>query len=651
MDKQKPVRKQRAKKSKINIKFDDQSSDTTIVEQQINDMNSTLQKSVEAVKFRNIDKKVDRNKVTFNSYQYNPEDVEEKGYHRLTDDEQKNIAQLDPYVSSIISKRTSQGAVVGRKSESKFDKGTRIQDIKPPLRESFSSDEEFKKATNQRKKQMDNILNWVMSCGYGDKEFINSLFKDSDPTFKTCAFHEYISAQIRNLLTFGRAARQTFRDEDGLPVVFRPAPVEVIRHFRPKTSNISISHGIDTAEQSIEDVKQWNALPEDARPKAYVEMVNGEKTNFFTEEDLKILYLQKQALFGLRGYPLSPIELAIYMVFVHNQTMGYLRNQFIKGIATKSMIVIKSTDPGYQMPDEDLDTLRKQFHNYLMRTDNSAVTPMISGPIEVDLIPMTQGPKDMEFLQLEDHIIRALCSAMLTSPQEMGYGYLGTPQGGISNGGKQEEIIRGEETGLRVLLDIIYDDVNDILSECFQDFRDNFRIVYVGIGEDTRDTVIQRSAQEVNTTATLNSLLADSDKSEVAPFGGDVFLSPNFNQFVVPKMKYSEFRYYYLKDKEALKNPEYDFIMDPSLEQIRQGLIANPPEMQAEQNKMQLSMMQQQAQMQAMQMQQGGAQDQQEEEPDPNGGKKSVKDAFGSADKDLKKSQAYYFESWMKANE
>ena len=73
--------------------------------------------------------------------------------------------------------------------------------------------------------------------------------------------------------------------------------------------------------------------------------------------------------------------------------------------------------------------------------------------------------------------------------------------------------------------------------------------------------------------------------------------------------------------------------------------------MQAEQNKMQLSMMQQQAQMQAMQMQQGGAQDQQEEEPDPNGGKKSVKDAFGSADKDLKKSQAYYFESWMKANE
>lgn len=644
----KPRKKTKAvEMSQIKQRWDNTEQKVSIIEDSINKMNDSLNKSVEAVKFREIDKKVDRNKITFNAHQYDIDNIQEKGWERISDEEQKSIAQLDPYISSIISKRTAQAAIVGRPSESKFDKGARIQDINPPVREDYKSDEEFKKATDQRQEQMQNLLKWVMTCGYADEEFLNTLFKNSDPSFKTCAFHEYVSAQVRNLLTFGRAARQTFRDENGLPVIFRPVPVEVIRHFKPKTYGADISTGLDTSPQSVEDAREWNALPKSDRPMAFAQVVDGQNVNFLTEQDLKMLYLQKQALFDLRGYPLSPIELAIYMVFVHNQTMGYLRNQFVKGIATKSIMVIESTEPGYQLPDEDLDALRREFHNYLMRTDNSAVTPVISGPIKVSMVQMTPSPKDMEFLQLEDHIIRALCSAMLTSPQEMGYGYLGTPQGGISNGGKQEEIIRGEETGLRILLDIVFDDVNEVLSECFTDFKDNFRVVYVGVGEDTRDTVVQRSMQELNTTATMNSLLADSDKSEVAPFGGDVFLSPNFMANVISNITYAEFRYYFLKDKEALQKPEYQFIMNPNLEQLRQGLISNPPELQLQQNKLQMEMMQQQGQMQAAQMQAG--QPQEDPEPRPNGGKATLADKY--KDSELKKSATYYFESWMKANE
>lgn len=631
-----------------------------------------LSKSVEPVVIRETDKKYDKNKIVFNariSGTNTIDGVDVKNWQRLSDRELRDLAQVDPYLSAIISTRCSQGAVIGRLSESKFDKGSRIREINPINKDDFSEQENYEKAKKSREFQMKAILSWSMTCGTDDEDLINSAFAGhGDKTFKNCTLSEYIVATIRNILTFGRYATQIFRNEDGIPVMFRPLPVETIFPYHEDANAVHIAHSDESMEQSMDDAKEFNKLDKKERPTAWIQRVDGKNVNFFTEQDIQVGYFQKQALFDLNGYPLAPIEMAIYMVYTHQQTLQYLRNQFVKGLGTKGVLNIQSTDPAAQLSDEDVAELRNEFHNFLSRNDNSAATPIISGPVQVNWVPLSATVKEMEFLQVEDHIIRALCSAMQISPQEMGYGELNRGAGGLTQSNKQQDLIQGEERGLRMLLDIVYDGINEMIYENFKEAKEKFALSYTGVGEDTREAVLERSMQEVQTTATMNSLYSASEKNESLPIGGDVPLSPTFHSSVVRYMKYGDFLEHYFKIEGASKVPEYDFIIDGELNSAYMQLKISPIQVQQKQTELQLEgqqmelqgqeqqmgMAQQQAEQQAQQGQPQGQGQPQEGAPQeaPSGSEpaeKSLHQAYQER-QPLRKSMESYFEAWISAH-
>jgi hypothetical protein len=570
-----------------------------------------LNKTVKSQTVRtDIKEKYDNNKVVFSTREYSEitENVWTKGWRRVSDPEQRELSILDPYLSAIISTRVSQGAACSYPSESKYDKGCRISDLNPPVRDDYENADEFDKACAIRTAQQEAILSWVLTCGTKDEDVLNSVFANGDLFFKHCNFRRFVEGQIRNIMTFGRCGTQVLRSEDGVPVLFRPVPIETIFNA-VHGEDMTLSNTRDTMEQSESDVKLYNEIKPEEKPAAYIQKINGQNVNFYSEDELKVWHWQFQALFGLNGYPLSPIELTIFMVFVHQQTLGYLRNQFVKGMAAKGLLCLESTNAAVELSPADLDEFRRQFHNFATRNDNSAVMPVISGPIKANFIQLSPSPRDMEFLQVEEHVIRALCSAFQISPQEMGYGHLSLPQGGLNSGNKQEDIIRGEERGLRQVLDIVFDGVNDIIYENFPEARDNFRLGYVGVGEETRDAAVQRQSAELTTTATMNSLWSDSEKTDAFPFAGDAPLNPQFNTLIAAKMFYGEYREHFFGDEGASKKPEYRFLMDPNLNQAYQQLLVQPVAEQRQQAEMQNKMMAQQMQQQQLQAQmaaQGG---------------------------------------------
>lgn len=573
-----------------------------------------LQKTVKPQVVRtDVQQKYDKSKIVFSTREWSQisENIWTKGWRRISDPEQRELSQLDPYIAAIISTRCSQGAACGYPSESKFDKGCRVTDLKPPCKEDFATDEEFERACSTRSAQMASIMKWVLHCGTNDQDIINAAFAGADLDFKKCTLREFVEAQVRNIMTFGRCGTQVFRNkDDGLPVFYRPVAIETFFNVVPG-ENTSVGQSRDTAEQSLEDVEEYNAIASEEKPYAYAQRIDGKNVNFYTEDDLHVWHWQKQALFNLKGYPMSPIEQTVFMVFVHQQTLSYLRNQFVKGLATKGLLALESTNAAVDLSEADLEDFRIQFHNFASRNDNSAVMPVLSGPVKANFIQLSPTPRDMEFLQIEEHVIRALCSAFQISPQEMGYGHLSLPQGGLTQANKQEEIVKGEERGLRQLLDIIFDGINEILYQNFPEARDNFRVSYVGVGEDTRDTVVQRQQAELNTTATMDSLYADSEKKDSIPYGGKVPLSPLFHQNVVRYMKYGVFMEKFMGEKDASKVPEYDFIVDPELNQTYMQLKVQPIEQQKQQSELQNQMMQQQMQAQQQQQDMMAAQAQQ----------------------------------------
>ena len=623
-----------------------------------------LKKSVKPKEFpKDQPKTNNKSKIVFGTRlnQASYGSVEVKGFRRLSDAELKDIAIIDPYISAIIAKRCTQVTAIGRPSESKFDKGTRIKELIPLSLKQFESAKDFETAKFIRNAQAKNILDWTMYCGERDEETLNLIYANSDSDFKHCTFYQFLQAQVRNLLTFGRCATQIIKDSHGIPILFRPVPIETIYRIL-EGEPVNINRNVDTHPQSINDVEEYNAIEPVKRPFAYVQRVNGQDLNFFTEDELVVWSYQTQAFFDLNGYPLAPIELAVYMVYVHQQTLQYLRNTFVKGMASKGMIVLESTSPSAQISDEDIEDFRQQFHNFITRNENSAVIPVIGGPVKAEFIPLNATPKDLEFLHVEEHVIRALCSAFQISPQEMGYGNLALNAQGNQN--KAEEIIYGEETGLRTLLDVIYDGINEIVFSHFKEGAELFSIGYTGVGEDTKDAITNRNVTELNTTATMNSLWADSDKTEPFPYGGDAPICPHFNQFIVPKMMYWEYRMYFLGDKNAKANPSFNFVIDPAMNQSYQQLLITPIAMQQQQANIQFKLQTQQATMQEQQMEQmqmGGdpnqpadaqnAPPEEQQQPEVQQKSLSLKDQYRQLSKSKERMQkseyASLFEEWV----
>jgi hypothetical protein len=259
----------------------------------------------------------------------------------------------------------------------------------------------------------------------------------------------------------------------------------------------------------------------------------------------------------------------------------------------------------------------------------------------------------MEWMQVEQTVIRALCSAFQISPIEAGFGQLGD-NAGMGQGSRDYELVQGEERGLRLLVDIMIEDINDAVYQNFPEARKRYKVSAFGIGNETREGVIQRQTQELQTTATLNSLFSDSDKNRQFEFGGDVPLSPLFHQNVARYMTYGKFMESYFGMEGASKRPELDFIIDPSLNQSYQQLKMGMQQMQAQQQalglqgqQMQLEM--QQAQMQqAQQPQQGQGQPQQQPEEQQKSEDVELEKAW---EESMKTNHESLLKSWLRIHD
>jgi hypothetical protein len=585
-----------------------------------------LQKSVEPVILDpSLDGDIEKNKVVFglNSSRYEIDNIHQKaGGGRLLDKELREIAHYDAIVSLIVTTRANQCSVFGTRSRSKYDRGFILRERLPVQNDSTISAEQKGQECLYRTRMAETIGRWMMSCGVTNRRVLDHVFHKSDSTFRECSLSEYMSAQVRNMLIFGRCATQIIRNEQGVPMLFRPVPVETL--FRVidgrRIAGLSIADE-DVPKPAVHDVNKYNSIPESERPVAYVQRVKGKTVSFFTDRDIKVTYLQKQAYEGLEGYPLAPIELSYFSILMHFHAQMYLQNTFQKGLGSKGFIVIKTPEGGV-VSKMDTENFRKQFSNYVARNDNSATVPVISGPVDVKFEPLNATAKDLEFNNLYARVLQILCASFQISPHEIGFGALDPgDRSTVSDQMKQEQIVQGEERGLRQLLEMTFSSIFDIVCETFPEARNIFSLEAIGLGQNTKEGDLELFQEELQTNGTFAKIWADSERSESFPFGGHVPTSPIFHASVAKYMKFGEMREYFFGEKGAAQNPAYDFIIDPALNEAYQSSKTQMPQMQAQQQQMQLQQQAQQMQMaddqMKMQQQQAEAEAQAAAQQDP----------------------------------
>lgn len=574
-----------------------------------------LNKSVKPLENNDLIKdKIEQSKAVFSLESRNASTnslFEKKG--RMSDKELRELAYYDSIISLIIDTRANQSMSFGRKSANKYDRGFVLREVIPAQLDSSISEEEKMEEVKFRTELSNLIVKFVLNCGTTNKKILDHVFQGSDTTFKYCNLADFLGAQSRNLLVYGRCATQIIRTKEGVPVLFRPVPVESIFRVLDQAEVTLSGNDKDVADQSKDDLKDYKNIEEGRRPIAYVQRIDGKNVAFFTENDLIVTYLQKQAHENLDGYPMAPIEKAFYAVSMHFYAQQYLQNSFTKGLATKGIINLKTQEAGVVSP-EQAEAFRKLFSNYVARNDNSATIPIVAGPIDVEFVPLNITAKDLEFNNLYQRVLMIVCGAFQISPQEIGFGALDSAKPTMGDTGKQEQIVQGEERGLRQLMETLFDLLNDLIGDSFEQAKDILKLEPIGLGQNTKEADLAIYKEELQTSGTFGKIWSDSERLDVFPFGGDVPTSPLFHASVAKYMKMSELRYHFFHDKNALNDPALDFFIDPALNDAYQKQRGNIPEMQAEQMKMQteqLEMQMQQAEQQVQLQQQQGQQEQQ----------------------------------------
>lgn len=507
---------------------------------------------------------------------------------RITNKTLKDVSLRDWLVSSIMQTRIDTMIRFARPQRAKFDMGFKIQ--KKNSKENLTSEEQ---------QEIANIEDFIYNCGR----------KDKVPADEKMLFGEFLKLCTRDALTFGHIAVEKIFTKNKALHRFRPLPGEAVYKINQKTSKEIIKKEIESARVMYEQRRKDSEDPSfkyqrndrDIEYYKYVQMSYDNRVlQAFGDEDLIFRLSNPQNFADSMGYCYSPLELAVINVTNHLNVENYNAQFFTYGYAARGILHLKGT-----VTQSHLTAFRRQFYNSISGTQHAWRTPIIAGLDDVQWVPLAGGAKEMEYLNYNNHIMRAVCAQFQIDPMEMGLDYLisGNGRAPSQQANNEYKITYSRERGLLPLLMMFEDMVNcDILPLLDPKLADKYEFKFTGYTDETPQTNVALLQAEMTVHSTMNDLLRSAGKKRIDHSIFDLPLNQNFWQLVDKLLTKGEQRELFLGDKSALGKRELAYFPgDPTFMGWQQMLMLmdrnrKQDKMQAEQMKLQQAQQNQQDQ-------------------------------------------------------
>lgn len=493
---------------------------------------------------------------------------------RLSNKTLKDVSLRDWLVSAIIQNRTDTLLRFSRPQNRKFDMGYRIVKI--------DHDSDY---TKEEREEIDNLQAFIYNCGR----------LENTPDEDKMLFGEFLKLIVRDALTFGHVTVEKVKTRRGALHRFRPIPAESVYHINKTTSKEQVrEHLAQIAQtylkpQSDNDPRADQTVNE--QPLDYYRYVQVSYDNrplaVFGDEDMIFKLFNPQNFSDTNGYSYSPLELAIINITNHMNTETYNSNFFTHGQAAKGVLHLKGT-----VTQSQLTAFRRQFSNLINGTQNAWRTPIIAGLDDVQWVPMAGGSKEMEYLNYNMHLMRAICTQFQIDPLELGLDLLVTGGKAVNQQSGESKIEFSRERGLYPILMFIEDLINkDVLPSIDPLYGQKYRFQFEGYTDETPQTEVALLQAEMTVNKSMNDLLTCARKDKIKHPVGELPLNQAFWGLVEKNMTRGEIRELFFNDKGASKKKELQYIPgDPAFLNWQQMLMS-------------IDQMKKQEQMQAQQMQ------------------------------------------------
>ena len=423
---------------------------------------------------------------------------------------------------------------------------------------------------------------------------------DNTPDDDKMLFGEFLKLIVRDALTFGNITVEKILTRRKALHRFRPIPSEGVYHINKDAGKQQIEEHIK-AVRNLYQPKSDNDPATDYEYNMpdldYYKYVQVSYDNrplaVFGDEDMIFRLFNPQNFQDSNGYCYAPLELAIMNITHHMNTEHYNANFFTHGQAAKGILHLKGT-----VTSSQLTAFRRQFYNLINGSQNAWRTPIISGLEDVQWVPMAGGSKDMDYLNYNMHLMRAICTQFQIDPTEIGLDLLVTGGKNItSTDGHASKIEFSREKGLYPILMFIEDLINkDIIPAIDPIYAKKYRFQFEGYTDDTPQTEVALLQAEMTVNKSMNDLLTAARKDKIKHPVGDLPLNQAFWALVEKNMTRGEIRETFFGDKGASKKIELQYIPEDQM-------FANWQQMlfQIEQTKKQEEQMEQQMQAQQTQ--------------------------------------------------
>ncbi len=492
---------------------------------------------------------------------------------RLSNQTLKSVSLRDWLVSTIIQNRIDLLLRFSRPQLKKFDMGFRV--VKRDITE---------ENTKEDLKEIENLQAFIYNCGR---------LKDT-PDDDKMLFGEFLKMVVRDALTFGNISVEKILTRKGALHRFRPVPAESVYHINETASKKQIEEHLKSVKkinkpQSDNDPRTGYVVNE--RPLDYYKYVQVSYDNnpmaVFGDEDMIFRLFNPQNFADGQGYCYSPTEMAIVNITHHMNTEQYNSNFFTHGQAAKGILHLKGTVTQTQMT-----AFRRQFYNLINGSQSAWRTPIIAGLEDVQWVPMAGGSKDMEYLNYNNHLMRAVCAQFQIDPIELGLDQLSGGKTTSGQDGNASQIEFSREKGLYPILMFLEDVINrDIIPAIDPEYSKKYKFQFEGYTDETPQTEVALLQAEMTVNKTMNDLLTAARKEKIKHPVADLPMNQSFWAIVEKNMTRGEIRELFFGDKGASQKRELQYIPEDAAFLNWQQML-----FQLDQTKKQEEQMQQQAQ-------------------------------------------------------
>lgn len=383
-----------------------------------------------------------------------------------------------PVISSILQTRINQIAEFCIPQEDQFKAGYVIR-----LRD------KTKEPTDEEKKEMQTLTQWIETCGEGYK------FGGA------WDFESFVRMIIRDSLIYDQACFEIIKNRGGAIIGFIPVDASTIRRASV------------TEEEKKTGHRDWI-------DSAFIQVINGKRVATFDNDQLAFCIRRPRTNIVSRGYGFPELEELVKVVTHLVNAETYNASNFTNGIHANSILAIKS-----KMNPQLFRAFKREFYANLSGPAQAKRTPIIQldpeSQEEIESVNLGATAEEMGYKDWLGYLTKVACSVYQIDPAELGFVFGTEGQtGALTQQGPGARIQASKDKGLYPLLRSVQNWIN---RHIIHQVNDKYELRFMGLDAETEKDALTSDIQRVSNYMTINEIRAKHGLEEIE--GGDVILN------------------------------------------------------------------------------------------------------------------------------